>query len=281
MESLMPNEEEKVLRRILHQINRVTGFDARQYRAPTLKRRLERRLLATKSKSYKEYLLLLKKDFTESHKFLDDLSINVSDFFRDRRIFITLKEKILPDMLEEISANGGKRIRIWSIGCAKGQEPYSLAIILNEMMENEKKEFNISIHATDINKALLKHASKGLYQNKEIQNVPKKYLNKYFAKMNKSEFQIKENIRKLIKFRQHNIISENILGKFHLILCRNLFIFFTPELQKKTFIKIHSSLKKDGILVLGTAETPKDGKLFRILSSRDHVYQKITPQRLR
>jgi len=275
----MPEEDEKVQSRILNQINRVTGFDARQYRAPTLKRRLERRLLATKSKSFKEYLELLKKNHSESHKFLDDLSINVSDFFRDRRIFITLKEKILPNLLKEISAQKGKRMRIWSIGCAKGQEPYSLAIILNDMMENEEKELNISIHATDINKALLTQASKGLFQKKEIKNVPKKYLDQYFQKMSKSEFQVKENIRKLIKFRQHNIISEDISGKFHLILCRNLFIFFTPELQKKTFVKIHSSLKKDGILVLGTAETPKDGNLFRNLSSRDHIYQKITHQR--
>jgi len=275
----MPEEDEKDLSRILNEINRVTGFDARQYRAPTLKRRLERRLLATKSKSFKEYLALLKKDPSESHKFLDDLSINVSDFFRDRRIFITLKEKILPNLLKEISAQKGKRIRIWSIGCAKGQEPYSLAIILKDMMENEKKEFKISIHATDINKDLLTQASKGLYQKNEMKSVPKKYLDKYFTKMSKNEFLTKENIRKLIKFRQHNIISEDILGKFHLILCRNLFIFFTPELQKKTFIKIHSSLKKDGVLVLGTAETPKDGNLFRNLSSRDHIYQKITYQR--
>ncbi len=277
----MPKEEEKVIRRILNQIHRVTGFDARLYRAPTLKRRLERRLLATKSKSFKEYLELLKKVPSESHKFLDDLSINVSDFFRDRRIFTTLKEKVLPNLLDEISARNGKIIRIWSIGCAKGQEPYSLAIILKEMMENEKKELKISIHATDINKELLTQASKGLYQKKEIQNVPNKYVDKYFAKTDKNGFQTKDNIRKLIKFRQHNIINEDISGKFHLILCRNLFIFFTPELQKKTFLKIHSSLKKDGILVLGTAETPKDGNLFRNLSSRDHIYQKITYQRSR
>ncbi len=277
----MLKEDEKVLNRILSQINRVTGFDAKQYRAPTLKRRLERRLLATKSKSFKEYLALLKKDPSESQKFLDDLSINVSNFFRDKRIFMTLEEKILPDLLEKISANRGKRIHIWSIGCAKGQEPYSLAIILKEMMENEKKEFKISIYATDINEALLKQANRGTYQKKEMKNVPKKYMGKYFVKMSKNEFQTKDNIRKLIKFKQHNIINENILGKFHLILCRNLFIFFTPELQKKTFSKIHSSLKKDGILVLGTAETPKDGNLFRNLSSRDHIYQKITHHRLR
>lgn len=95
----MPKEDEKVLSRILNQINRVTGFDARKYRAATLKRRLERRLMVTKSKSFKEYLSLLTKDPSESHKFLDDLSINVSDFFRDKRIFTTLKEKILPFFL--------------------------------------------------------------------------------------------------------------------------------------------------------------------------------------
>ena len=277
----MSKDDEKVLSRILNQINRETGFDVRQYRAPTLKRRLERRLLATRTKGYKEYLALLKKNPFESHNFLDELSINVSDFLRDRRIFITLKEKVLPNMLEEISKKNGKRIRIWSIGCAKGQEPYSLVIILKETMESEKKELKISMHATDINKALLRQASKGIYEKKEIINVPKKYLDKYFDQINKNEFKIKDNIRKLTKFRQHNIIDGDIFGKFNLILCRNLFIFFTPELQKKTFNKIHSSLKKDGILVLGTAETPKDENLFRNLSSRDHIYQKITHPRLK
>jgi chemotaxis methyl-accepting protein methylase len=272
----MYKANEKDLSRVLAQIYRITGFDARQYRASTLKRRIERRLLATKSKSYKEYLAFLKKNPSESHKFLDVLSINITDFFRDKRVFFTLKRKILPDLLEKISAGNRKKIRIWSIGCSRGQEPYSLAIILSEIKKSKKDNLKIIIHATDVNRAALKQAVRAQYKKIKLKNVSDSYLNKYFTKIKDNGFKIKDNIRKLVRFRYHDLIKGNTLGEFDLILCRNLFIFFNPELQKKMFKKIYASLKKEGILILGTAETPKNENLFYCISSRDHTYKKIT-----
>ncbi len=274
--SKMYKANEKDLSRILVQIHRITGFDARQYRASTLKRRIERRLLATKSKSYKEYLAFLKRNPSESHKFLDVLSINITDFFRDKRVFFTLKRKILPDLLEKISAGNRKRIRIWSIGCSGGQEPYSLAIILSEIIKSKKDDLKIIIHATDVDRAALNQAKRAQYKITEVKNVPHSYLNKYFTKIKDNGFKIKDNIRKLVRFRYHDLIKGNTLGKFDLILCRNLFIFFNPELQEKMFKKIHASLKKEGVLVLGTAETPKNENLYYCISSQDHMYKKIT-----
>lgn len=262
--------------RVLDHVYKTTGFLAHNYRPTTLKRRLERRLLATQSKNYREYLNYLKRNPSESHKFLNFLTINVTDFFRDKRIFHTLKGKILPDLLNKAVAKKRKRIRIWSIGCSKGQEPYSLAMILNELLENKKNHLKIIIHATDWNKSVLSQAKRAQYEKSEIKNVPREYVKKYFTKINNNEFKIKDKIRKLIKYRRHDLIKGNILGKFHLILCRNLFIFFTVELQNEMFKKIHSSLKKDGILVLGAAETIKDRNLFHILHSQDRIYQKIT-----
>ena len=272
----MYKADEKNLSKILVQIHRITGFDARQYRASTLKRRIERRLLATKSKSYKEYLAFLKRNPSESHKFLDVLSIDVTDFFRDKRVFFTLKRKILPNLLEKISDGSRKRIRFWSIGCSGGQEPYSLAIILSEIIKSKKDDLKIIIHATDVNRAALKQAKRAQYKITEVKNVPHSYLNKYFTKIKDNGFIIKDNIRKLVRFKRHDLIKGKTLGKFDLILCRNLFIFFNPELQEKMFKKIHASLKKESVLVLGTAETPKNENLFFCISSRDHIYKKTT-----
>jgi len=231
--------------------------------------------MATNSNSYKEYLSFLKKNSSEYYKFSETLLINVTEFFRDNHIFLTLKRKILLDILEEISSKNKKIMRIWSIGCSGGQEPYSLAIILNEIKKIKRFNIKISIQATDVSKVVLKQAKRAQYKKTELKNVPPIYL-KYFKIKNNDEFKAVKNIKKLIKFRHHDFIKGNTLGKFHLILCRNLFIFFTPKLQKKMFKKIHASLKKDGILVLGTAETPKDENLFRCISAHDHIYQKIT-----
>lgn len=272
----MNKANEKNLSRILVQIHRITGFDARRYRASTLKRRIERRLLATKSKSYKEYLTFLKRNPSESHKFLDVLSINITDFFRDKRVFFALKRKILPNLLEKISAGNRKSIRIWSIGCSGGQEPYSLAIILSEINKNKKDNLKIIIHATDVNRAALKQARTAQYKKIEVKNIPHSYLNKYFTKIKDNGFKIKDNIRKLVRFKRHDLIKGKILGKFDFILCRNLFIFFNPELQNDMIKKIYASLKKEGVLVLGIAETPKDENLYYCISSRNHIYKKIT-----
>lgn len=272
----MPPEDERKFKSIINLVHKVTGFNAREYRESTLKRRLERRLLATKSKSYKEYLAFLKKDPSECHNFLDALSINVTDFFRDRTVFLTLKRKILPAMIEKLLSEQRKRMRIWSVACSGGQEPYSLAFTLSEIIENQKKELKFKILATDLNEAVLKKARTARYTKKEVKNIPKKYLDKYFAKIDKNEFEIKENIRKLIKVRKHDLIDGEMEGKFHLVLCRNLLIFLTPRLQSEVLKKINFSLKKEGVLVLGTAETPRNENLFRCLSPRDHIYQKMT-----
>ena len=270
----MHQEDKKQLKSILNIVYKVTGSDAQGYRESTLKRRLERRLLARETKCYKDYLALLKKDPSECQKFIDALSIDVTDFFRDKTVFSTLKRKILSAMIEKMLSEQRKKIRIWSIACSGGQEPYSLAIILNEIMESRKKDLKFSILATDVNDDALKKARTGQYKKNEMKNVPKKYIEKYFVQINKDEFEIKENIRKLIKVRKHDLIKGDMEGKFHLILCRNLLIFFTLKLQNEVIKKMHASLKKEGILVLGTAETPKDENFFRCLSSRDHIYQK-------
>ncbi len=261
------------LMKVLREIESKTDFDARFYRKSTLERRLNIRLKATNSKTYKNYLEYLKKDASEYLRFLETLTINISDFFRDKHIFQTLKRKILPELLATIKAKKQKRIRIWSIGCAKGQEPYSLAMISWELLNSHLQEFQISILATDLNKTILTKAKQGIYSQSEVKNVSQDYLHRYFQPTN-GNYQLKDKVKKLVKFRQHDLIKGKPPGKFHLILCRNLFIFFEPQLQEKMLKKLHSSLKKDGLLVLGTAETPKDDRLFLHYLTKDHIYRR-------
>jgi len=268
-------ENGRDLEKIIQRINRVTKFNAHYYRLSTLRRRLQLRLQATKSKCYRDYLSFIKKDSAECFKFVDVLTINVTEFFRDKRVFLTLKKKILPGLLEATVAKKRKRIRIWSIGCSKGQEPYSLAIIMDELAQSSNKKIAITIHGTDVNREVLKQAKKACFRLQDLKNVPRRYINNFVQKINNNDFTVKFDIRKLVKFKHHDFITGSSLGKFDLIMCRNLFIFIEPHFQEELLKKIHASLRKEGILVLGTAEAATDETLFRYISSRQNIYQKI------
>jgi chemotaxis methyl-accepting protein methylase len=264
----------KDLNKVLAQISRVTGFNAREYRPSTLQRRLNWRLQMTDSKDYEEYLAFLKKNSSECYRFLDNFLINVTEFFRDREVFDHLKRKILPDLLRKIEAEKKKRLRIWSIACSKGQEPYSLAVILDEITKRKKRNVEISILATDVSRPALRQAKRGCYKKTEIKNIPKRHLNKYFIKQENNEFKVRERIKKIVRFKFHDLIRGKTPGTFHLILCRNLLIFVTAKQQCRMFKKIHTSLKKEGILILGKSESPKDERLFQCLSSQNRIYRK-------
>ncbi len=263
----------RALHKLLDEVERVTDFDARFYRKSTLIRRVDSRIRETRSMNCRNYLSYLKKNPSEYERFLEALTINVTDFFRDKSVFNTLKRNILPDIIQNIKDKKRKAMRIWSIGCSRGQEPYSIAILLKEISEKNKNHVQIFIHATDMNKTALTKARSAYYNEEEVKSVPPQYLKKYFEKVYDA-YRVRKELRELVRFKRHDLIKGNSLGKFHLILCRNLFIFFEPQLQEKILKKIHTSLKRNSILVLGKAETLKDDSLFRCIAAQDHIYRK-------
>ena len=264
------------LHKLLEEVERATDFDARFYRKSTLKRRVDYRMRITHSINYHNYLRYLKKNPSEFERFLEALTINVTDFFRDKSAFNTLKKEILPEIIQDIKDRNRKNMRIWSIGCSRGQEPYSLAILLKEISARKKNNIQSIILATDVNKTALKKAKAAFYNEAEVKNVPPKYLRKYFQRVYNG-YRVRKEVRNLVRFKQQDLIKGRSQGKFHLIRCRNLFIFFEPKLQKKILKKIHVSLKKNGILILGKAESLKDGYLFRSIAAQDHIYRKKDP----
>jgi chemotaxis protein methyltransferase CheR len=151
-----------------------------------------------------------------------------------------------------------------------------MAILLKEISEKNKNNVQIFIRATDMNRTALKKAKFAYYNEQEVKSVPPQYLNKYFEKAYDA-YRVRKELRELVRFKRHDLIKGNSLGKFHLILCRNLFIFFEPQLQEKILKKIHTSLKRNGTLVLGKAETLKDDSLFGCIAAQDRIYRKRAP----
>lgn len=264
------------LKKVLNQIRETTEFNAEGYRPSTLKRRLAWRISVTNSIDYKGYLAHLKANPSECYKFMDAMSIKVSDFFRDRGVFFYLKKNILPELVDKIANTRSKRLTIWSIACSRGQEPYSLAMILDELIKRKKEKIKVSIQATDMSRVSLKQAKLAQYEKAEMKNIPHDYIKKYFKKSDNNHYRVTDSIRKMVKFKLHDFIQEKSLGKFHLISCRNLLIFFSLEQQNEVFKKIYSSLARQGILVLGKSETSRNETLFHCLSSKNHIYRKAT-----
>ncbi len=269
------SQTETTFDRVLAEIAAITGFSAHEYRPTTLKRRLELRLSATNSKSYSDYIAYLQNNPLESYRFLDALFIMVTDFFRDRAVFSYLEKEVFPSLIDNVLAKRKGQLAIWSVGCSQGQEAYSLAMSLDLVRRKKKKRLKISILATDVSTKSLALAKKALYRRAEMKNIPPKCKHEFCKKLNSDRFRIIDRIRKMVRFKQHDFIREASPGKFDLISCRNMLIFFTADGQSKMFRKLHSSLKNLGILVLGTAEAPKEEGLFECLSQVHHVYRKI------
>lgn len=245
------SQDERTLQQIYRILFEEQGIDFSLYKRNTLIRRIERRLAALKIETLSEYLKVLKESKEEVVNLYHDILIGVTSFFRDEESFETLKKYI------EIIINKkeqGEEIRFWSIGCSTGEEAYSIAIILAELLEDKISKYKIKIFATDVDDESLKIARTGIYSETSLENVPKGLIQKYFS-VQKNNFEIKKSIRELVIFSKHNIISDSPFLRLDLITCRNLLIYFNQNLQNRFFPIIHYSLKDSGYLFLGKSES--------------------------
>lgn len=259
---------------LLALIFQLTGFEARAYRESTLKRRLELRLRATGCRNIQEYIAYLRRYPEEAFIFKENLLIHVTRFWRDRPVFTYFERHLLPQWLDHLVAQKRRRLRIWSVGCASGQEPFTLAMILHQPAKKRGLQFHIL--ATDISSQILAKGREALYAQRELSYVPPSYRQIYFSEVKPGLFQVCPEIRKLVSFCQLDLFKEKGPGLFDLIVCRNLLIFFKPEAQSLLINKIIHSLKKDGLLLLGRAERINPNGSLELVSSRFCFYRKIT-----
>ena len=271
--------EERAFGGLLDHVRRERGLDCSQYKESFLRRRLAVRMRARSISTYQDYLAVLRSDPAELDTLLAALTINLSCFFRDKDAVERLKDAVLAPLIARRTRNRQRRLTVWSAGCAVGEEPYSIAMILADLLRASLAEWKLIIHATDVDATALARARQGVYRTVNFSPgggpVPihlqqAHYVARYFI-YDGDTFTIRPEIRRLVTFRQHDLTTAPPLPRYDLVLCRNVLIYFAREHQEKIVRHLLDHLEPGGYLMLGMAEMlplalssqvePVDGRL--------------------
>jgi len=265
--------DESGLGELLEKIRINCGFDFSEYKVNSVKRLLNKRMSAVKVEKYADYGKILDNEKDEYKKLFDTIFINVSAFFRDRGVFEVIEKQIFPELIEKHKSD--RFIKIWSAGCASGEETYSAAILTLEMLAKQNPPYTARIYGTDIDRDAVNFARRGVYSFSKSEGCPEKYLKKYFIK-NNGRFEVKNSLRGLIRFGFHDMASHPPIIKLDILLCRNVCIYFAKSLQEKVFKNFYSSINPGGFLILGKTETPYGNipGFFEQIDLKNGIYQK-------
>ena len=260
---------------LLRQIFEDRGLDFRQYHQGVIKRKMAVRIRANHQESYAGYMRFLPNHPEEYDKLLETLCINITEFFRDSEVWVTVKY-LLENLLRQKKQKNDKSIRIWSAGCSSGEEPYSIAITLKELLKTEPLNFTVEIYATDIDKKCLKEAQEGVYNKDSLKNVNEKYLKRYFTPLGQGKYAVSAEIKNMVKFQYLDLILNGNIKDTDVVFCRNVFIYFNRDLQEQLLMKFYKSLKNGGYLVKGKAETifTEAREVFKDIDSNARIYRK-------
>lgn len=230
-------------------VEQLLKIQCSNYKEDYIKRRFLSRMRSTNSATYADYLRYLKGHPQETEPLRNALTINVTEFFRDKEVWDEVKNVILPALFSQ-----KKRISIWCAGSSTGEEPYTLAILLHEAMVNHKDRSGV-ITATDIDEVVLAKAKAGIFEEKAIQKLPTVQVQRHFTKRPDGRYEVKPHLRELLRFRPHDLMSGIPPVRYvDLITCRNVTIYFT-ENQKDTLTHMfHSALVTDGYYIMGKTE---------------------------
>lgn len=252
-----------------------TGFNCEQYKEAHFRRRINVRVRATNSESYGAYLKFLKKDPQEYEFLVDTLTVNVSEFFRNSETFRIIEKKIIPFIVKYRSESVIRSIRIWSAGCAAGEEAYSLAILLHRILRTDFNKYRIRIIGTDIDAQSLEKARKGVYSENSLKNLDPDTKERYFLKQGDT-YQIIDELKSITQFKRHDLISGPIIDHFDLIVCRNVMIYFKKDIQEQLQLNFYKALEKGGYFIIGKSETllGTASNLFKPYNTRERLYIK-------
>ncbi|MBC7879098.1 MAG: PAS domain-containing protein [Anaerolineales bacterium] len=252
-----------------------TGHDFSQYKKTTIYRRIERRMGLHQIGKITSYVRYLQENAQEVELLFRELLIGVTNFFRDPEAWEQLRVEVLPALLNKQEPH--QTLRAWVSACATGEEAYSLAILFKETIEKLKpnKKVTIQIFATDLDPQAIEKAREGIFPANIVADISKKRLDRFFVKVERG-YQVSKSIREMVIFAPQNIIMEPPFTRLDLVCCRNLLIYLGPELQKKLLPLFYYSLKQDGFLFLGSAETIGNfNHLFAPLAGKNRLYRKL------
>lgn len=243
----------------------LTKIDLNCYKEKQMRRRIDTLITKNKITSYDDYVKLIKSNPEKFEEFVNFLTINVSEFYRNPEQWEVLDKDVFPRLVQKF----GKSLKVWSAACSTGDEPYSLVMALSRHLPLS----NIKIIATDIDKQVLDKARMGLYNAKSISSVPEDFKKKYFTQVGGS-YQISDEIKKCVEFKEHNLLKDPYPTGCHLIVCRNVVIYFTEEAKDEIYRKFNQSLVKEGVLFIGSTEQITNYKDLNYIRNKSFFFEK-------
>ncbi|MCA1623587.1 MAG: PAS domain S-box protein [Acidobacteria bacterium] len=265
------DNSENALREVLTILRIRTGHDFSNYKRPTLLRRIARRLQIHELATMREYVGFMRENAGEVQTLLSNLLITVTNFFRDKEAFAALEAEIVPRLFA--GKTRSDELRIWAVGCATGEEAYSIAMLLHEYAEIHADAPKIQIFASDINEEAIARARECMYVEAIVADVSPQRLKRFFSKEG-SYYRIEKRIRESVLFTPHDVLRDPPFSRLDLIICRNLLIYFNRDTQKRVLEIFHFALKQDGILFLGASESHETvPTLFTALDKKQRIFK--------
>jgi len=247
-------------------VYQLTKIDLNSYKERQMKRRIDALILKHGITSYKNYVEALKTDKLLYDEFINYITINVSEFYRNPDQWFVLEQEVLPHLFKCF----GKKLRIWSAACSTGDEPYSLVMLLSKFLPLNQ----IKILATDIDRMVIEKAKLGIYHYKSLKELPQEFMAKYFKQVSETTYRISDDIKACVEFRQHDLLQDPYPANCDLIVCRNVLIYFTDEAKTRIYRNFYESLKSDGILFVGSTEQMLQASKYGFYTFKSFFYIK-------
>jgi two-component system CheB/CheR fusion protein len=265
-------ESQDVLTQILKLIQKESDIDISAYKETVIARRLEHRLSTNGLVNLTDYLAFIKDNKAEIAQIKQDLLIGVTQFFRDPLVWTKVEDTVIASILAEKT---DLPIRVWCSGCSTGEEPYTIAILFKEKMEELGIRRPLKVFASDIDQSAVSFAAAGVYPDSIHSEMPQHILDKYFEPLMDGSYKVRKELRSSVVFATHNLIQDPPFSNMDFVTCRNMLIYFSTETQQKTLALMHFALKIGGYLLLGTAETPGNhSHFFTAIDQKRRLYKK-------
>jgi len=252
MEKLQRNTDSKGFERLKNKVSRMIGVDYDNYSKSHLRRRFHARMRVVETPRFIDYMNYLRNNEEEIEKLRELLTVNVTRFKRDKKVWDAIEDQVIPQILEKKNESILKNIEAWSAGCATGEEPYSLAI--SYLNNRPLDDVSFQIKATDLDEEALDFARNAEYPSKSVENLSISEKKKYFKKEYKGDWILADEVKNLVDFKIKDIFKTSFAKKFDLILCRNLMIYFNNESKSELMERLVESLKEGGFLIIGMSE---------------------------
>ena len=277
MTNKQEREEERIFEALLEYLKETRGFDFTGYKRSTLKRRVTKRMQSHKIDNFGDYLDYLEVNPEEFEPLFNTILINVTGFFRDTSTWDYLQHQVLPELLQQKEQNS---IRVWSAGCSSGEEAYSIAILLAELLGVEEFRRRVKIYATDVDEEALTQARWASYSAKAIEPISDEWRQRYLEQ-NGNHYVFRSEIRSSVIFGRNDLVQDAPISRLDLLICRNTLMYFNAETQKRILARFHFALNEKGSLVLGKAEMLlTNASLFNPLNLQHRVFTKVPKPKL-